>query len=173
MTVTYDLAEKIADGVAAYIEGAQATKLAAVDARYATAVGLTDFHVRVSDVDYAREPLDQFPLLFVSPQRARMEPPTAGLAHGAMTEHLFQFVMVHSPADSTTETTGERMKRWALRGAVAVLEMLVESYDATTRPWEWGTGDTTEIQYRTFTAATRSVSVAVIQATCLVAEDAA
>lgn len=166
MTVSYDLAEGIAQAMVDYIESAQTVKLAAVDARYTTALSLADFTVRFGDVYQRREALDVYPILYVSPLRARLDATVGGLTRSAMVEHSFTFIILAYQPDAGGETPTETLKRSLMRYSVAVLEMLIESHNGTTRPWEWGTGAPTEVQYRSFPGENAYFGLASIQINC-------
>lgn len=172
---TYDLVEGIADAVIAYIEANQAAKLTAVEARYTTPVGLTDFTVRMGDVDQEREPEDAFPLLYVSPTRTRLVPSLGGLERACQAEHGFTFAaIVWRPTEQATEMPAETMKRATMRYAVALVEMLIES--RATTGYEWATlasdmsGGGTDVQYRTYKTPTGYLGMVAIQSTTVVAE---
>lgn len=163
MTVSYDLCEGMAQAVADYIEASQVAKLAAVDARYSTVIGLEAMTVRLGDVYQRREPLDVYPLLYVAPQRVVLEPVNAGLLRGAEAVSYFAFIVVAYVPDVDSGTPTERLKRQLMRYCVAVLEMLVESQNGTTRPWEWGTGGPTEVQFRSYPSDNAYIGLAAIQ----------
>jgi hypothetical protein len=167
---TYDLAEAIADATIDYIEGAQTVKLAEVDARYTTAVGLREFTVRLGDIDQEREPIDAYPLLYVSPIKAEIVASVGGLSRSALVTNSFSFIVIAYGTDTTSERPAESMKRALMRYAVAVLEMLVEGQAAEGWTWEWGTGGTTQVQYRTYQTPSAYLGVAAIETTVDVAE---
>ena len=170
MSVTYDLAEAIADAAITYIKSAQTAKLAVVEARYATAMGLTDMTVRLGDVYQGQEPGDAYPVLYVSPVKTALEPGPGGLLRGAVATHTVTFLIVAYRPDLAGEMPAESLKRALMRYAAAVIEMLIEGQAADSWGWEWGTGATTQVQYRTFQAPSAYLGVAAIEATVVAVE---
>ena len=167
---SYDLAETVAQSMVDYIETAQTAKLTAVDARYSSDLDLEDMTVRFGDVYQRREPLDVYPILYVSPTRTRIEPTIGGLGQSAIVEHSFSYVVLTHEADGDGELVTERLKRRLMRYMVAVLELLIESHNGTTRPWEWGTGAATEIQYRAYPGENAYLGLAALQITTEIGE---
>lgn len=170
---SYELVEAIATATESYIEAGIAAKVAAVDARYSTSAGLTTFGaVYVSEMDLAREPLDLFPILWIAPSRSTLSPVVGGLGAGFEAEHVFDLVIVDYHAGSSTESPAVVLKRRLMRYVVALVELLAESHNATTRPWDWGTGRDVEIEYETLKAGKTGeyLGVALVRAACRVGE---
>jgi len=135
------MAEAVADNVMAYIGTAQVAKLADVVARYAApALPMPAFvAVRHSDPDQEREP--EFPVLYVVPTDSALEPGPGGFRRGVIVDHRFAFFVVVSYPGTASETPAESVARLTKRYVVAVLEMLAEYWNGTTRTEEWGTGE--------------------------------
>ena len=169
---TYDLAEGIAQAMVDYIASAQTAKIAAVDARFATVLGLRDFTVRLGPLYQRAEALDVYPLLYVWPQRIRIEPHNAGLGSAAEMFHTFNYVVVAHQPDAGGETPTETLARALMRYMTAILEMVIESRNGTTRPWEWGTGDAPEVQYQYMPAERTYFGVAGLRIGCQIGEAA-
>jgi hypothetical protein len=138
--MAWTMAEAVADNVMAYIASAQTAKVAAVAARYsAPSLTMPVFvEVRHSDPDQEREP--QFPVLYVVPESSTMDPGPGGFRRGSIVDHRFLFFVMVAHPGTASETPAETVARLTKRYVVAVLEMLAEYYNGTTRPEEWGTG---------------------------------
>lgn len=145
--MAWTMAEAVADNAITYIESAQAAKLAAVAARYTgTVLTMPSFvATRQSDPDQEREP--QFPVLYVVPESATMETGPGAWRRGGWVDHRFLFFVFAMHYGANSETPAETCARLTKRYVVALLEMLAEYWNGTTRTEEWGTGGEIRVSY--------------------------
>ena len=147
MTAHWQNPELITDGIIAYITAAQAAKIAAVSAAYTDhplpMVPFAEIHLS----DPFKDVVNDWPALFVMPVDDEQEPNVSGLAGGYWALHRFEFAVLIGFAADVSMTAAETARRYGMRYLGALEEMLVQSYDATLRPWEWGVGETPRRAY--------------------------
>lgn len=147
--MSWSLSIPAIDQALAYIAANQTAKLADVASRSeyaAKPVTLRDFQaLRLSDPD--RESVAAFPVLFMVPDGIGLDPGPAGLRRGWIgTASIRAYIIVVHPGSSST-TPAEMVARSIEMYTVAVLELLCESWNGTTRPYEFGTGIPTTVDY--------------------------
>ena len=145
----WNLAEAVVDGTLAYIASAQAAKLALVEARYTTIPCPMPSFVSMLPHEPAEHPvaLDRFPALYMMATDVEARASAMGWARGYVGHQRYEFAVLARTSETRDQTAAEMTRRLAMRYIVALAEMLAAAYDATARPWEWGTGEPPRIYY--------------------------
>lgn len=133
--------ELIADAVIAYIEANQAAKMTGVAAAYTANPLDMPVFAAVRLLEPYREAEPDFPVLYVMPVEDEQEPGDGGIERGFWTTHRFEFAALVAFYGAADMSPNEGARRLGMRYLGALEEMLAESFDPATRPYEWGVGD--------------------------------